>query len=212
MLDWISNILESLGLIGVAVLMFIENVFPPIPSEVVMPLAGFNAARGTQTLLGVTLAGIIGSLAGAAFWYWVGRRIGARRIRNFACRHGRWLTLQPDDIDAAQDWFRRHGRLAVFFGRLVPTVRTFVSVPAGVARMPFALFMFYTSLGTAVWTTLLAVAGYWLEGQYEKVSHWLDPLSTGLLILFALWYAWRVWTYQPQPVDETEDRAVADTA
>ena len=112
MFDWITSILQTTGYLGVALLMFVENVFPPIPSELVMPLAGFNAARGDQALWGMIAAGTVGSVAGALFWYWVGRRVGADRLKRLAAKHGRWLTLHPSDIDRVTDWFRRRGRIA----------------------------------------------------------------------------------------------------
>jgi membrane protein DedA with SNARE-associated domain len=196
MFDWISGFLETVGLPGVALLMFLENVFPPIPSELIMPLAGFQAARGAMSLAGVLVAGAVGSLAGAALWYWIGRRIGAARLKRLARRHGRWLTIAPDDVDRANDWFARHGAGAVLIGRLIPTVRTFISVPAGVARMPLPRFLAYSALGTGAWTTLLALAGYALESQYERVAAWLNPVSTAVVVLLAAIYLWRVVTHR----------------
>ena len=203
MFDWITAILEGSGYAGVAFLMFIENVFPPIPSELVMPLAGFNAARGDQTLWGVVAAGSIGSVAGAVFWYWVGRRVGAARIKRFAATHGRWLTLTPAEIDRVTAWFDRHGQNAVLIGRLVPTVRTLISVPAGVARMPLWQFTLWSSIGTVGWTALLAVAGYLLEGQYERVQTWLDPVSIAVVVGILGYYLWRVWTFDARHPPET---------
>ncbi|CUH75954.1 DedA family protein [Tropicibacter naphthalenivorans] len=195
MFDFITNVMSALGAFGVASLMFLENVFPPIPSELIMPLAGFNAARGAQTLWIVILAGTVGSLAGAIFWYWLGRRLGARRVREMAQRHGRWLTMTPEDVDRANDWFHRHGRAAVVLGRLVPTVRTLISVPAGVACMPVWEFALWSTVGTAIWTALLTLAGYVLESQYELVSEWLNPVSTVLVVGFVLVYVYRVVTF-----------------
>lgn len=192
MFDWITGIVDSIGLFGVALLMFLENVFPPIPSELIMPLAGFQAARGSFGLAGVIVAGSVGSLAGAALWYWIGREIGSARLKRLAGRHGRWLTIAPEDVDRANDWFGRHGGVAVLIGRLIPTVRTFVSVPAGVARMPLSRFLAYSAVGTVTWTTLLAVAGYLLESQYERVVGWLNPLSTVVVVAIIGVYVWRV--------------------
>ena len=160
MFDWISGFVDAVGAIGIAVLMFLENVFPPIPSELIMPLGGFNAAAGREHLLAVIVAGSLGSLAGALFWYWIGRRLGTQRLKRLAARHGRWLTILPEDLDRSNAWFDRHGGSAVLIGRLIPTVRTFISVPAGVARMPMASFLAFTTVGTVSWTTVLAMAGY----------------------------------------------------
>ena len=195
MFDWITGLIDAIGTPGIALLMFLENVFPPIPSELIMPLAGYSAANGTLMLWAVLLAGTIGSLAGAFLWYWIGRRIGEERLKRLAARHGRWLTLSPDDIDRASAWFDRHGGAAVLIGRLIPTVRTFVSVPAGVARMPLWQFTLYTTLGTVVWTAFLALLGYVLQANYTAVADWLNPISTGIVILLVGIYLYRVVTY-----------------
>ncbi|SER53077.1 membrane protein DedA, SNARE-associated domain [Tranquillimonas rosea] len=195
MFDWITGIIDSLGVVGIAVLMFAENVFPPIPSELIMPLAGFNAARGDMPLIGVIIAGTIGAVAGAYMWYWIGKRIGMRRLKDLSDRHGRWLTISPDEIDQANGWFQRHGGLAVLIGRLIPTVRTFISVPAGVARMPLKRFLAYSTAGTVVWNLFLTLCGYFLESQYERVVSWLDPVSTAVVVGILAFYAWRVATY-----------------
>ena len=150
MFEWITTMIERVGPWGVGLLMFLENVFPPIPSELIMPLAGFNAAQVRMSLGAAMLAGTIGSLAGASLWYLVGRAIGAERIRRLARRHGRWLTLSVDDIDRAQAWFDRRGTLAVLLGRLLPGIRTLISIPAGLARMPFLKFLAWSAVGTAV--------------------------------------------------------------
>jgi membrane protein DedA with SNARE-associated domain len=196
MFDWITGWIAALGAPGVALFMFLENVFPPVPSELVMPLAGFLAARGESSFALVVAAGTAGALAGAVLWYWIGRALGADRLRRLAARHGRWLTMHPDDIDRATDWFDRHGGKAVFLGRLVPAVRTLISVPAGVARMPFARFLAFSAAGTLVWTALLALAGYVLKSQYHRVADWLNPVSTAVVAGLAAWYLWRVVTWR----------------
>lgn len=152
MFESITGLIEQGGYFGILALMFLENLFPPIPSEVIMPLAGFLAARGELNLFGVVVAGTLGSFLGALPWYYAGARLGEERMRRLAARHGRWLTLSGDDVLEAGVWFRAHGRKAVFFGRLVPAIRTLISVPAGIAQMPFASFAFYTLAGSAIWT------------------------------------------------------------
>ncbi|OSP56574.1 DedA family protein [Pseudoruegeria sp. SK021] len=203
MVEWVTALVGGLGLIGIAWLMFLENVFPPIPSELIMPLAGFTAATGQHDLWAVILAGTLGSVAGAVMWYWVGRRVGSDRMRRLAARHGRWLTLSPQDITRAEDWFHRHGAIAVLLGRLVPAVRTLISVPAGAARMSQGSFLIWTSLGTAVWSGLLAVAGYALRSSYTDVGKWMDPLATAVLVGMLGWYLWRVITW---PSHGSQDR------
>jgi membrane protein DedA with SNARE-associated domain len=197
MFDWIVSWVESGGYVAIALLMLLENVFPPIPSELIMPLAGFSAARGTLNIVGVVAAGTAGSLAGAFFWYWIGRAVGPDRLKAFAGRHGRWLTLEPSGIDRARAVFDRHRASALFFGRLIPTVRSMISVPAGVNRLPAAVFTLWSLLGTALWTSLLAGAGYLLQSQYERVSEWLNPVSNAILALLVIWYLYRVIRFRP---------------
>lgn len=196
MLDWTVQFLQQAGYLGVALLMLAENVFPPIPSELVMPMAGFAASRGELSLVGVVLAGTLGSLAGAFFWYGIGRWVGCERLQRWAERHGRWLTLAPQEVDDAAAWFRRHATKAVLLGRLVPGVRTLISVPAGFAAMPLAQFALFTALGTSAWTTLLAVAGYLLGEQHHKVSGYIDPVANLVLVLLLLGYLYRVVTFR----------------
>jgi membrane protein DedA with SNARE-associated domain len=196
MFDWITGFVVRSGYVGVLLLMLAENVVPPIPSELIMPLAGFTAARGQLSLALVILAGTVGSLLGAVLWYYVGKRLGLERLKHLAARHGRWVTLSPDDVDRADGWFRRHGAKAVFFGRLIPTVRTLISVPAGIACMPLPAFLAWSVLGTSLWTALLAGAGYLLQSQYERVSDYLNPVSTVVVVLIIGWYLYRVVTFR----------------
>jgi membrane protein DedA with SNARE-associated domain len=196
--DWVSSAITSTGYVGIALLMFLENIFPPIPSEVIMPLAGYTAARGELSFVGTVVAGTVGSLVGAYMWYAIGRRLGPGRIRRFAARHGRWLTLAPQDVDRARSWFERHGGAAVLIGRLVPAVRTFISVPAGFACMGRPSFLLYSAVGTAAWTTLLTGAGWLLGQQYQLVADYMDPITTAVLVLAGLYYIYRVITFQSQ--------------
>ena len=201
--DWATSFIETYGLAAIGLLMFVENLFPPIPSELVMPLAGFTAARGDMSLALAVVAGAIGSLLGAAFWYWAGATLGATRLKRFANRHGRWLTLAPEDIDAACVWFRRHGRLAVLVGRLVPGVRTLISVPAGISGMPFLPFLAWSAIGTAIWTTGLAAAGWLLESRYHAVADWTGPVSNIVVGVLLLWYLYRVVTFRRRTAPAT---------
>jgi membrane protein DedA with SNARE-associated domain len=193
--DWITGFVEQAGYMGIAFLMFAENVFPPIPSEVIMPLSGFTAARGDRNIVLVVLAGAFGSLLGAVLWYYIGQWVGAARLKRWAARHGRWMTIAPDEVDHACTWFRRHGAKAVFLGRLVPAVRTLISIPAGIAAMPLVPFLVYSALGSVLWTALLASAGYLLEDQYQKVSGYVGPVSNAVIAILVLWYLYRVATF-----------------
>ena len=211
MFDWITNLLQETGVWGIALLAFLENLFPPLPSEVIMPLAGFAAARGHQSLLATIAAGTLGSLAGAALWYVVGLRLGRRRVERIAERHGRWLTLSPADLDRAVARFQKHGAAAVLLGRLIPAVRTLISVPAGVAKMHFVQFAFYSALGTSLWTGVLVLAGYLLEAQHGRVSQLLNPVSNAVFLGLAIWYVWRVVTFTAEPAEPAAaDKSAAD--
>ena len=177
MANWVISLILRTGYGGLALLMIAENVFPPIPSEVIMPLGGYLAHQGKLTFLGVIVAGTAGAVLGALPLYWLGRRIGEEKLRDFADHHGRWLALSCGDIDRAMSWFERHGATAVLLGRLVPGVRSLISIPAGINQMNLGAFLAYTTLGSAVWTTVLAGAGYALGQQFKQVGEWLDPVS-----------------------------------
>jgi membrane protein DedA with SNARE-associated domain len=196
--DWIIGFVEQSGYVGIALLMLLENVFPPIPSELIMPLAGYAAAQGQLNVVMVIVAGSLGSVLGALFWYAVGRWLGHERVRRFAGRHGRWLTVTAGEVDHACDWFHRHCGKAVFIGRLVPTVRTLISIPAGIAEMELAKFLVYTTAGTMLWTGLLAGTGYLLRAEYQHVSHWLNPVSNVIVSGLLVWYVYRIATFRPR--------------
>jgi membrane protein DedA with SNARE-associated domain len=202
MFEFITNFLEKSGYLGVFALMALENIFPPIPSEMIMPFAGFVAARGDLNVLGVLLAGTAGSVAGALPWYYAARVYGCERLKRLAGKHARWLTITPDDIDGALAAFRKHGKKAVLFGRLVPAVRTLISVPAGLGNMSLGQFLVYSSIGSLAWSGLLTAAGYLLEDQYQEVSKYVDPVSKVVLGAMLAWYLYRVVTWRkPEQAD-----------
>ena len=182
MFEWVAGVIGGLGYVGVAALTFLENLFPPIPSELILPLAGYVAATGQLQLGIVIVAGTLGSLAGATFWYVLAKRAGEARFREWVRRHGRWLTLSVNDVDRAQLWFKRRGKWAVLIGRLLPGVRTFVSLPAGFSAMPWPTFLVYSAVGTAAWTVLLVYAGAILQANFGAVGRYLDIATK---ILFA---------------------------
>lgn len=201
MFEWITGIIGSYGYVGVAILTFLENVFPPIPSELVIPLAGFVAAEGDLRLDMVIVTGVIGSLAGATLWYELGRRIGERRLRQWIDRHGKWLTIGATDLDRAEAWFRRRGKIAVFVGRLVPGVRTLISLPAGFTGMSRVAFLFYSVVGTAMWTTALAYAGVVLRANFTVVSDYIDLATNVVLAFIAAMMIWRYVKCWRSPAD-----------
>jgi membrane protein DedA with SNARE-associated domain len=202
MFDWINDTIRALGYSGVAVLTFLENLFPPIPSEIVIPLAGFVAAQGDLSVWGVIGAGSVGSLAGATVWYEIGRRVGEKRLRAWVDRHGKWITLTAKDVDRAQDWFQRHGRTSILVGRLVPGVRTFISLPAGFTRMPLGEFLSYSAAGTIAWTAALAYAGVVLRANYELVGDYVGVATNIVFVALGAMLVrryFKCWKPQPRP-------------
>ena len=197
MFDFITKFLESSGYLGVFALMALENVVPPIPSELIMPFAGFVAARGDLHVAGVLIAGTAGSIAGALPWYYAARIYGKERLENFADKHARWMTVTHGEIDHALEAFERHGRKVVLFGRLIPAIRTLISVPAGLACMPLGQFLLFSTIGSLIWTGILTGAGFLLESQYERVAEYVDPVSKAILVGLVLWYVYRVITWKP---------------
>lgn len=191
--NWVVDVVRGMGPLGVALLMFLENLFPPLPSEIIMPLAGYLSARGEAPFWAMAVAGTAGSLAGAAFWYGVGRAVSRERLCAWVERHGVWLAMAPDDVDRAADWFARHGRTSVFFGRLVPVVRTLISVPAGFGRMPVGQFLALSALGTGLWTFALAYAGRLLGSRFQQVEQWMGPVSSAVVAAAVLGYGYRVF-------------------
>jgi membrane protein DedA with SNARE-associated domain len=194
MVEFSTNLIASGGLVGVFLLMVLENLFPPIPSEVIMPLAGFTAARGQMSILGVVLAGTLGSIAGNAVWFELARAFGTARTRRLAERHGRWVGIGPEEIAKGEDVLRRNGPVAVFLGRFMPGVRTAISVPAGLIEMSRGVFYGWTALGTLIWTGALALGGYILEEQFHRVADWAEPIGfvvLGAALVAIGWHFWR---------------------
>ena len=193
MLDWVKQMQQEWGYVGVVFFMFLENVLPPIPSEIVMPLAGFMTAEGKLSFPGVVLAGTLGSVAGALALYGLGYWLGQERICRWTQQYGKWIALSTEDLDRAEHWFQRNGGKAVFFSRLVPGVRSLISIPAGFAHMPLGRFLLFTTMGTGIWAAVLAWLGKLLGDNYEKVEKYLGPAGSiiGTLLAVAL-VAW-IW-------------------
>jgi membrane protein DedA with SNARE-associated domain len=196
MSDWVVRLIEQSGYLGVGFLMFLETIFPPIPSEVIMPVAGMAAAKGKLGFLPVVASGTAGAMLGNLVWYLAARALGIHRLKPLIDRYGRWLTLTWPEIVRAERWFAHHGTAFVFFGRLLPTVRSLVSVPAGLLRMRFRNFFIATALGTAAWTTVLATAGYKLQENVEDVGTMIGPISNAILVTLAAAYVYRLWTHR----------------
>jgi membrane protein DedA with SNARE-associated domain len=188
---WVVSTMKTMGYLGVGLLMFLENLFPPIPSELIMPLAGFTVAKGEMDFFLVVLAGVVGTMLGALPWYYAGKLLGEERLRRLADRYGKWVAMSGKDIDKANHWFGKHGGKAVFLCRLVPGVRTVISLPAGISNMPMVPFLLYSTLGTTLWVCLLTGLGYFLGNNYTLVDKYLGPISKfvlfGLIGLFVFW-------------------------
>ena len=182
---WAQSIIRTMGYPGLGLIMFLENVFPPIPSELVLPLAGWlTLEEGSRfSLLGVTIVGAIGSVAGAFFFYGLGKWFDESRVRYLLQRFGKWFLLSEDDFDVALSWFARYDEVVIFFGRMVPIVRSLISVPAGLANMNIGKFTLYTAVGTALWSFVLAFAGRMLGENWSLVADFIDKYETIVLVV-----------------------------
>lgn len=191
---WVQDVIDALGYVGVAFLVALENVFPPIPSEVVLPLAGFVAGTGEASLPGMVLAATTGSVVGAWVLYGFAAAIGPVRLRRGVARFGRWFGVRERHLDQAEQWFDRRANAAVLIGRCVPLIRSVVSVPAGFRRMPLVRFTVLTALGSAMWNLALIGAGAILGERWDRVGDAVG-LFQGVVILVIVvlvgLFAWR---------------------
>ncbi len=190
------------GYWGIALLMCLENVVPPIPSEVIMGLGGLAVARGDMAMTPLIIAGTFGTVLGNLFWYEAGRRMGYRRLRPMVGRWGRWLTLHWSDVERLNSYFSKRGALTVFLFRFLPTFRTMISLPAGMLEMPRTKFLTYTTLGSAIWNAFLAGAGYFLGRNFSEIDRYLNPIGIAFIILLVGGYIWRVIRWQPEAQDD----------
>jgi membrane protein DedA with SNARE-associated domain len=182
--DWVVDVIERLGAVGVGLLIFLENVLPPIPSEVILPFAGFTSRRGDLNAVAAWVAASIGSLAGALVLYGIGALVGEERLRELSRK--RWFVFFGEkDFDRGERFFDRYGAQVVFFARFVPLVRSVVSVPAGLDRMPLGRFALLTLAGSAIWNAVFIGAGWVLGDNWERVEGWVGPLSYVVVALLA---------------------------
>ena len=180
---WAVELMESLGGPGAGLAIALENLFPPLPSEVILPLAGFTASRGEFTLAEALIWTTVGSLVGAVALYWLGAFFGRARMRAVAIR---MPLVKVEDVDRAEEWFARHGAAAVFFGRMVPIFRRFISIPAGIQRMPFLAFVLLTTAGSAIWNTTFVLAGYQLGEQWHRVEQYVASFQSVVIAAVVL--------------------------
>ena len=186
MVQWATDVIDAIGLAGVAFLVALENIFPPIPSELILLLAGFNVSEGRFGVVGAVLAATAGSVVGAYFLYAMGRLVQDERLERFLAGAGRFVGLKRTDVHKGFQWFDRHGTFVVLFGRLIPVVRSVVSIPAGSDNMPIARFTMLTAAGSLVWNTVWVAVGWGLGDQWEKAGKWGDYLQYGVITLAAV--------------------------
>lgn len=192
MLEWATSIIETGGYLGIVFAMFIENIIPPIPSELVMLFAGASAATGDLHIALVIIAGAVGSSLGLIPWYFAGKWYSQKRLKKFADKHGRLLTFSGKDVEASEKWFKNHGKKAVFFSRFVPAFRTLVAIPAAIMEMDLLVFLAFASLGSLIWDGIFAVIGF-LVGENAKVLEtYIDIASYVTLGVVFVWYIYRV--------------------
>ncbi|MER7513408.1 DedA family protein [Streptomyces lavendulae] len=177
---WAAGLVDTMGGPGAGLAIALENLFPPLPSEVILPLTGFAAGQGVLSLVSALFWTTSGSVAGALALYWIGMLFGRERM------HAIWARLplvKASDLRRTEEWFARHGTKAVFLGRMVPIFRSLISVPAGVERMPMPVFLMLTAWGSLIWNSVLVLAGYWLGDQWDVVETYVGVLSKAVLVM-----------------------------
>jgi len=187
---WILTTVQTGGYVGVAFLTLVENIFPPIPSELILPVAGFLVSTGELNFIWVVVAATVGSVVGALLFYGLGYWLGDKKLRAFVRSYGKWMALDENDLDEAEEWFKKHGGKAVFVGRLLPSLRSLISVPAGVAQMPLLKFTVYTTVGSGIWNAALVGAGWMLGHQWELVKPYLSVFGWASLIIVIAAMVW----------------------
>ncbi|MFL6750049.1 MAG: DedA family protein [Sphingomicrobium sp.] len=202
MSDWIVRLIEQSGYLGVGFLMFLETVFPPIPSEIIMSVAGVASGQGKLSFWLVVASGTAGAMLGNILWYLAARALGIQRLEPIIRRWGRWITMSWSEVKQAERWFAEHGTFFVFLGRLLPTVRSLVSIPAGLLKMSFRRFLLASTIGTAGWTALLAGAGFQLGENYRDIDKIIGPASNAILLILVAGYIYRVWTHRHMPAED----------
>ena len=196
--ELIIRAIEQGGLVGIFLLMALENIFPPIPSEVIMGRGGVAVSRGTMDFWPLMISGTVGSTLGNYAWYWLGDHWGKTRLEPFVERWGRWLTMEWEDVEKARGFFRRHGPWVVFVFRFTPIFRTMISLPAGLAHMGVWRFLAFTFAGAFIWNLLLVEGGRRLADWLEESQHILGWIILGFIGLALIGYLWRVVTWKPR--------------
>lgn len=196
--ELIISAIEQGGYFGIFLLMALENIFPPIPSEVIMGIGGVAVARGTMDFWPLMIAGTIGSTVGNYAWYWLGVHWGKHRLEPFVDRWGRWLTMEWEDVEKARRFFRKHGPWVVFLLRFTPFFRTMISLPAGLSHMGGKRFIFFTTGGVFIWNVLLVEGGRRLSKWLDQSQNVLGLIIIGIVVIAVAAYVWRVITWKPR--------------
>ena len=196
MVEWLKNFIETYEYIAIFFLMLIENIFPPIPSEVILPLSGAISYQKELNPLLALLSATIGSVAGVVFWYYVGLFLRRYKIEKFFKKYGIWISITYEEYIKSMNFFHRHSGKAVFLARMTPTFRTLISVPAGMVEMPFIKFLVWTSLGTAIWSAILFYLGYAFGSEYEQHMGVINIIGNASIALIVALYVIKVIKYQ----------------
>lgn len=193
MFDWISSIIQQVGYPGLLFLAFIENVFPPIPSELIMPFGGYLAKKGEMNFWLVVLSGTLGATLGSLPLYYAGRAYGEKRLKSWADKYGKWLGVDGRDIDKSKKWFVQHRTISIFWCRMVPGIRSIIAIPAGLNKVPIVPFLALTFAGCFVWTLFLVTLGYFLGESFRQVEKFMGPVSKIVLGALVAWLVWRAF-------------------
>lgn len=198
MTDWVLRLIDGGGYWGIFALMVLENLFPPIPSELIMGIGGIRVGQGRMDMGLLLLAGTLGTTVGNYAWFLIGRLLGFERLRPLVDRFGRWLTMEWRDVEALDRIFMRYGQIAVFVFRFMPVFRTMISLPAGLFRMGHIPFLLWTMAGALIWNIILAGAGYVLGYNFREIDTWIGPLATVTVAIAVVGYLYRLATWRPK--------------
>lgn len=191
--QWITHFMEQHGYLGIGLLIFLENIFPPIPSEIILTFGGFMTTKSDLSFIGVTITSTLGSVIGAIVLYGVGAWIGERNLYRFVNRYGKFLRVKTKDIDRTINWFEKYGYWTIFFCRFVPLLRSLISIPAGLTRMNIPLFILFTTLGTLIWNMVLIYLGQAVGENWHAIVYYMDIYSKIIylvllvLVIFIIW-------------------------
>ncbi|WPP41576.1 DedA family protein [Paenibacillus hunanensis] len=186
MQNWITSFMEQFGYVGIALIIALENVFPPIPSEIVLPFGGFMTTNSSLTIIGVIIAATIGSVLGAVILYGVGRLLDVERLEKIIDRWGHILRIKKEDVHRADAWFDKYGYWTVLFCRMIPLVRSLISIPAGMSNMKFGLFLLFTTIGTVIWNSILVIIGAMLGDNWHRITEFMDIYSSVAYVIIAV--------------------------